>query len=161
MLAGALSVACAVGIRRALHPGRAGTWGPLLVGTFGVGLIAGGVFLPTPPSASRPAPPRASRRRSAGTPPCINFAPGLALDAAIVASFVFARRFAGLRERGWVAYCAACGLAILVLSWWPDLDGISVRLAVAVAVALRMGGSDRCPAADRTRRSGRGNGRMR
>ncbi|HTE67044.1 MAG TPA: DUF998 domain-containing protein, partial [Candidatus Binatia bacterium] len=48
VLAGALAVAGAVGMRRALHPGRAGTWGPILVGAFGVGLILGGVFLADP-----------------------------------------------------------------------------------------------------------------
>jgi hypothetical protein len=32
VVTGALFVACAVGLRRVLHPGRAGTWGPRLVG---------------------------------------------------------------------------------------------------------------------------------
>jgi len=37
---GLLIVASAVGIRRALHPGRGGTWGPLLIGIVGAGTIA-------------------------------------------------------------------------------------------------------------------------
>ena len=37
---GLLILALAVGIRRALHPGPAATWGPLLVGAYGVGLVA-------------------------------------------------------------------------------------------------------------------------
>jgi Protein of unknown function (DUF998) len=45
VVAGLLSVASAIGMRRALRPGPGGTWGPLLVGVFGVGLIAGGASL--------------------------------------------------------------------------------------------------------------------
>jgi hypothetical membrane protein len=48
IIAGLLFVASAVGMRRVLHPGRAGTWGPLLVGVLGVGLIWGGVFVADP-----------------------------------------------------------------------------------------------------------------
>ncbi|HMG29363.1 MAG TPA: hypothetical protein VK585_04515, partial [Jiangellaceae bacterium] len=67
-----------------------------------------------------------------------NVAPGLALDAAMVASFVFARRFAGLGQRVWVAYCVLTGVVLIVLSFWPSLDGISVRLAVAVTLAFAL-----------------------
>jgi hypothetical protein len=38
VVTGLLYVACAVGMWRVLHPGRSGTWGPVLVGGFGVGL---------------------------------------------------------------------------------------------------------------------------
>src|ERR1700716_3309565 len=41
---GLLAGAFAVGIRRALHPGRAGTWGPLLIGVYGAGMVTAGVF---------------------------------------------------------------------------------------------------------------------
>jgi hypothetical membrane protein len=44
VISGALVLACAVGLRRPLHPGRGGTWGPGLVGFVGVGLIVAGVF---------------------------------------------------------------------------------------------------------------------
>jgi len=54
VVSGLLAIACAVGMRRVLHPGRAGTWGPLLVGTYGLGLAAAGVFTTDP--AAREAP---------------------------------------------------------------------------------------------------------
>ena len=44
VVTGALFVACAIGMRRVLRPGRSGTWAPRLVGAFGVGLIVAGVF---------------------------------------------------------------------------------------------------------------------
>ena len=47
---------------------------------------------------------------------------------------VFARRFAGLRQWGWVGGCVASAVAVLALAAWPDLDGVSVRLVVASAV---------------------------
>src|SRR5215468_7290450 len=44
VLAGVLNVLYAVGLWRRLHPGPGGTWGPILVGAYGLGLIAVGVF---------------------------------------------------------------------------------------------------------------------
>lgn len=54
----------------------------------------------------------------------------------IVACLVVARRFVALRRLGWVAYCVATAVAVLALTWWPSVDGISVRLALAVVVAF-------------------------
>src|SRR5437588_13055415 len=48
VLAGVLNLLYAVGLRRSLHPGRAGTWGPLLIGAYGIGLVAVGVFTTDP-----------------------------------------------------------------------------------------------------------------
>lgn len=136
VLAGALAVAAAIGMRRVLHPGRAGTWGPVLIALFGVGLIAGGVFLADPSLGFPVGAPTGTPAESSWHATVHNIAPGLALDAVIVAGFVFARRFAGLRQRAWVAYCVATGVVVLVLSWWPSTDGISVRLALAVTIAF-------------------------
>jgi len=48
VVTGLLFAGAAVGMRRVLHPGRGGTWGPLLVGAVGVGMIAAGVFVADP-----------------------------------------------------------------------------------------------------------------
>jgi hypothetical membrane protein len=48
VLSGLLAIAYAVGMRRVLHQGRGGTWGPLLIGAYGAGLIAAGIFPPDP-----------------------------------------------------------------------------------------------------------------
>jgi len=58
VLTGLAGVACAVGMRRALRHGRGGTWAPLLVGLWGLGLIVAGIFLPDaaagfPPGAGK------------------------------------------------------------------------------------------------------------
>lgn len=45
---GALTIACAVGIRRVLRGQRGGTWGPILIGVYGAGMMAAGVFTADP-----------------------------------------------------------------------------------------------------------------
>src|ERR1700716_865277 len=39
VLTGLFTLALALGMRRALHPGRAGTWGPPLMAAYGIGFI--------------------------------------------------------------------------------------------------------------------------
>jgi hypothetical protein len=138
VVTGLLVVACAGGVRRAMHPGRAGTWGPILVLGVGVGLVAGGAFLADPYLGFPLGTPTNGPAHPSWHGAVHNIAPGLALDAAIVAGFVFARRYVGLRERAMAGYCVATSAAILALSFWPSRDGISVRLAVAITLALAM-----------------------
>ncbi|RSM59604.1 DUF998 domain-containing protein [Actinoplanes sp. ATCC 53533] len=45
---GLMTVAAAVGLRRALASGRGGTWGPLLIAAYGVSLVGAGVFRADP-----------------------------------------------------------------------------------------------------------------
>ena len=59
VVCGLLYLASAVGMRRALHPGRAAVWGPRLIGAFGVALIAGVSSSPIPGWASRRGRPMA------------------------------------------------------------------------------------------------------
>ena len=133
VVTGVLYVACAVGMRRALGPGPGATWGPRLVGVLGIGLIMGGVFLTDAGAGFPPGAP-------AGAPEISwhgmlhNVAPILALDGMVVGCLVFARRFAALKQGSWAAAGVAAALAVLVLTFWPDLDGISVRLVVAQAI---------------------------
>jgi Protein of unknown function (DUF998) len=46
ILTGLLAVACSVGVRRALRNAACGTWGPLLIATYGLGMIVAGLFPP-------------------------------------------------------------------------------------------------------------------
>lgn len=136
VVSGVLFTAAAVGLRRVLHPGPGGTWGPLLIGATGVGLIAGGVFVADPALGFPPGTPP-------GTPEDLSwhailhaFAPPLALLSLIAACFVFARRFAALSRRGWAVYSAATGVALLAILAWPSQDTVSVQLAIAVTLGL-------------------------
>jgi hypothetical protein len=132
--AGLLAVAFAVGLRRVLQPGRGGRWGPLLVGAYGVGLIMGGVFVTDAGAGFPPGAPAGAPEQLSWHGVLHAIAPVLAFLSLIVACFVLARRFAGLRQRGWATYCVATGVALLGLLAWPDQDTVIVQLAVAIVL---------------------------
>ncbi len=48
ILTGLLTIAGAVGMRRVLAGSRGGTWGPILVAVYGLGLIGAGIFVADP-----------------------------------------------------------------------------------------------------------------
>ena len=48
ILTGLLAFACAFGMKRALRSDAGGTWGPLLIGTYGLGMVVAGIFPPDP-----------------------------------------------------------------------------------------------------------------
>ncbi len=48
VVAGLLTLALAVGLRRAFRPPKGSTWGPLLVGVWAIGLLGAGSSPPTP-----------------------------------------------------------------------------------------------------------------
>jgi hypothetical protein len=131
VVTGVLYLACAIGLRRALQPGRGATWGPRLVGALGVGLIVAGVFVSDAGAGYPPGAP-------AGAPLKISWH-GILHEAGfvvatlgmIIGCLVFARRFAALRQPVWVAVSIATPVAVLGLIFWPDLDSLSVRLVIA------------------------------
>jgi Protein of unknown function (DUF998) len=116
IVTGLLVIACSAGMRRLLHPGRGGTWGALLIGIYGVGFIAAGVFAPDPSMGFPPGTPQGVSSAAQSWHAQLH---GAAFDvsflALIVACFVFARRFAAIRRGGWAAYCAATGVAAPIL----------------------------------------------
>jgi Protein of unknown function (DUF998) len=136
VVTGVLYVACAVGMWRILRPGRSGTWGPILVGVHGVGLIVAGIFITDagagfPPGATAGAPEQISWH---GLLHEVGFI--LASLSWTTACFVFLRRFTALRDWRWVAACIAAPVTVLVLSAWPDLDSLSVRLVIGSAISF-------------------------
>jgi hypothetical protein len=161
VVTGLLYVACAIGMWRVLHPGRSGTWGPLLVGGFGIGLILAGSFTTDPGAGFPPGAPAGAPEQLSwhGVLHEVGFV--VALVSWTAACFVLARRFVALKQRGWVAACVATPLVVLVLASWPDQDSLSLRLVIAsaiqfgfvAAVAARLiGGLPDAAAARRARR---------
>lgn len=134
VVTGALFVACAIGMRRVLRPGRSATWAPRLVGAFGVGLIVAGVFTTDPDAGFPPGAPAGAPEQISWHGMLHEVGFGLAFLGMTVGCLVFARRFAALKRRGWVGACVATAAAVLVLASWPDTDGVSVRLVIASAI---------------------------
>ena len=133
-LTGLLAVGFAIGLWRTLHPGRAGTWGPLLIGAYGIGMASAGIFHPDPALGFPPGAPAGQPTTFTSHAILHNVAFFLAFIGLIAACFVFMRRFAGLGQHGWAIYCAATGLAA------PALIGIASTGLVGVGVVLVLTG---------------------
>jgi hypothetical protein len=134
VVTGLLYVACAIGMWRMLHPGRSGTWGPLLVGGLGIGLILAGSFTADPGAGFPPGAPAGAPEQLSwhGVLHEVGFV--VAVVSWTAACFVLVQRFVALKQRGWVAACVATPLLVLVLASWPDPDSLSVRLVIASAI---------------------------
>jgi hypothetical protein len=153
VVSGVLTVAGAAGMRRALRGSRGGRWAPLLVGVYGLGLIAAGLFTADPAMGFPPGTPATGNAISSHG--LLHFVSGaLGFLALIAASFVLARRFAGLGQRGWAVYSVATGIiffaaffgiasgsgtpainlgfgAAVVLAWlWLSLVALRLRSAI-------------------------------
>jgi hypothetical protein len=113
LICGGLVLCFAIGLRRVLHPGIGSTWGPILVGLFGLGLITAGLFVTDPVLGYPPGAP--STLTLHGT--LHNVAGGVVFYIALPAAcFVLARRFAGDRAwRGWTIYSIATGILVPAL----------------------------------------------
>jgi hypothetical protein len=113
LVTGAMVVACAVGMRRAMVAGRGATWGPRLLAGYGLGLIAAGVFVADPMNGF-PAGAPAGRPDVISTHGIMHIvAAGIGFLCFVVACFVVARRFAAENRRGWTWFSRATGLAFL------------------------------------------------
>lgn len=116
VVTGLLMTAFAVGLRRALRPGRGALWGPLLAGVFGLALLGSGVFVMDPMRGYPPGAP-------VGSPPDVSWQHTLHDTLGVVvfttlplACLVLARRFAAeAGGRGWAAYSAATAVVMLAL----------------------------------------------
>ena len=113
VVTGLLAMAAALGIRRVLGSSRGGTYGPLLLGIFGLGYVGAGLFVPDPMNGFPPGTP-------IGPPSSVSWhswmhlvSGSLGFLALIGACFVFAGRFATLGQRAWTAYSVITGIVVL------------------------------------------------
>ncbi|MEO3926193.1 DUF998 domain-containing protein [Micromonosporaceae bacterium B7E4] len=140
VLTGLLLLGFAVGLRRALRPGRADLWGPLAVGVFGLGLLLSGVFVMDPAHGYPPGAPLDGIATS--LPGVLHDNLGIVVFVSVpVACFVLARRSAGRPTgRGWVGYDLLTGLAGLALfvtfgtAWEADHPSTGLIQRVMIAV---------------------------
>ncbi len=117
IVTGLLGLACALGMRQVLKGRKGGTWGPLLIATFGLGLILAGLFHPDPgysfpPGSGAPAGmlPTMSHHAAIHS---VGFL--IVVLSLIAACFVFAKRFRAQGQKGWSNYSVATGLIAPVL----------------------------------------------
>ncbi|MBC7878134.1 MAG: DUF998 domain-containing protein [Anaerolineales bacterium] len=111
VVSGLLVMIGAVGMRRALD-GRGKTWGPLLVGVYGLSLIGAGIFKADPAMGFPSGTPEGATILS--NHGLLHFiSGGLGFLALIAACFVFAHRFNSLHQKGWAAYSIFTGVIFL------------------------------------------------
>ena len=112
VLAGVLNLLYAGGLWRRLHPGRAGTWGPLLIGAYGLGLVSVGVFRTDPANGF---PPGVTAPTHPSWHGALHALGGLFIFVVLAAALaVFVRLFLARKERWWAFYCMASAVLILV-----------------------------------------------
>jgi hypothetical protein len=112
VLAGVLNLLFAAGLWRRLHPGRAGTWGPLLIGGYGLGLMAAGVFLADPANGFPPGVPAAT---ALSWHAAMHDLAGSFVFALLAAALgVFARFFLERKERWWACYCLSSAVLLIL-----------------------------------------------
>ena len=136
IVCGLLVIAGACGVRERLRGQRAGTWGPVLLSAYGLGLIGAGIFVADPASGFPPGSPAQAGLSPSGV---LHFVSGaFGFYSLIAACFVFARRFAAMGRPGWTAWSVFAGVAFFV-SFAAIASGSSssaVMLAFYAAVAL-------------------------
>ena len=119
LICGVLALCFAFGLRQVFRSGKGATWGPLLLGIFGLSLIIAGLFVTDPSLGYYPPGTSGSTHTLHGTIHGIN-AP-LAFGSLTIAIFVLARRFASDPAwRGWALYSLLTG-SILVGSFIASL----------------------------------------
>jgi hypothetical protein len=140
---GLLTMVGALGMRRALDGGRASTWGPLLIGLYGLGLIGAGIFLADP---VRGFPPGTQADAHAiSWHGLMHFVSGgIGFIGLIAACLVFARRFLALGQKDWAAYSIATGVLFFaafvgVATGSQPGGSLLVVVTVAFTVAVVMG----------------------
>lgn len=128
IVTGVLAVLGAVGVRRAWGGGKGGTWGPVLVGTFGLGLIVAGIFHPDPGYGFPPGTPAGGGPSASGHSIVHNIGFLMIMSSITAACFVFARGFRARGLTGWAAYSVATGITV------PSLIGLTFATNLLVFI---------------------------
>lgn len=113
ILTGAMTVAAAVGLRRALAGGRGGTWAPRLLAGYGLGTAGAGVFRADPAGGFPPGTPVEATAVSWHGMLHFTLA-GIGFGCLVAAAVVLALRFAAEGRRGWAAFSWVAGTGFLV-----------------------------------------------
>jgi hypothetical protein len=120
LVAGAMTIACAAGMRRALDSrapaGRAlagRAWGPRLIAVYGAALMAAGLLRADPADGFGPGAPAGKAAHISWHAAGHLTSAGVGFTALIVACFVVARYFSREGHRGLAVYSRVSGLAFL------------------------------------------------
>jgi hypothetical protein len=137
LITGAMTIAAAVGVRRALGPGRLSAWASGLIGAYGAALVAAGVFRADPSDGFPP-----------GTPPGMGevswhglvhlMVASIGFACLVAACFVLAAWFAREGEASWAWFSRITGVvfAASFLALTSGSGGATTILVFTAAVVL-------------------------
>jgi hypothetical protein len=112
VLTGGLNLLYAAGLWRRLHGGPSGTFAPILIGVYGLGLITVGIFTTDPANGFPPGSVAATGPSWHGA---IHAFVALFVFVSLAAALaVFIRCFLARKEGWWVFYCAASSVLMIV-----------------------------------------------
>jgi hypothetical protein len=114
IVSGVLYVIGAVGMRQSLRPGHASTWGPRLIGAFGLGMVGAGVFRPDPAFGFPPGTPTGRAVTTSWHGGLHYTIASLAFVALVAAFFVLARRLSADGQPGWAIASRVVAALLLV-----------------------------------------------
>jgi hypothetical protein len=109
LLTGAMTIAAAVGIRRALGPGRTSAWASGLIGAYGAALVAAGIFRADPSDGFPPGTPRGMGEVSWHGLAHFMVA-GIGFACLVGACFVLGAWFARAEQPSWAWFSRITGL---------------------------------------------------
>jgi hypothetical protein len=113
LVAGAMTIAGAAGMRRALAGQPGGTWGPWLIAVYGAALVAAGLLRADPADGFGPGAPAGKAAQISWHAAGHLVSAGVGFTALIVACFVVARYLGREGHRGLAVYSRVSGLAFL------------------------------------------------
>ena len=143
IISGALTLMGAAGLRKVMRGTPGGTWGPVLLAVYGLGLVASGIFVADPMDGFPIGTP-------AGSPDTVTMSGilhlslgGIGFLGLIAASMVFARRFKKLSQQRFAKFSLVTGVAYLAAFFGiamgsqqgPDTVAV-VNIAFSLAVVL-------------------------
>ncbi|MCH5584494.1 DUF998 domain-containing protein [Shimazuella sp. AN120528] len=144
IITGLLAVLASIGIRSVLKDHKAVTWGTLLIGVYGIGMIGAGLFRPDP-GLGFPAGAPQSMPTSMSTHAALHsLAFFTSFICLLIACFVFSRLFAAQGEKNWRVYCISTGIVsplLIILgmgmnSWMGIMMGCAGLVAFGWVSAL-------------------------
>ncbi len=119
-VSGLLALGFALGLRRALRP-PGSTWGPLLIGLAGIGLIGAGAFVTDPANGFPVGTPLVPTETTTNGMLHNLFAAAFLFGLPVMA-FVFTRYFGRAGERGWAIVSALSGVAFFAAFFLQRFD---------------------------------------
>lgn len=138
LLSGALLIAGALGLRRAMRGTPGGTWAPRLILVEGAGMIAAGVFVMDPADGFPAGTPLGQTGTLSWHALAHLIAGSIAFAALIAACFVLGRHFARAGRSGYAIASRAAGTVFLLGQGWAMSGGPAGPLTLCAGVLIAM-----------------------